>query len=266
MSIFAGIGNLADDWLKLPAVGQPPYYRHRSAAIELSRREEPITNTLEFLQASYAQIDNNWRAAKVNYSKPPSRENWRWKRHLELAAGNESPELRLERAIVNACGDNWSNQMPTASGLVSATADKRAAVDLVHRDGSATYSLIELKVASDNPLFAAIEILMHGILYVWSRNHQVELGYDVHLQPVLAGNSVTLSVLAPAPYYSGYDLTNFGEAINRALEDFDQRRDLALAFEFSQLDAAYEAGSTPESTRLAVDGKRSVWVAPSVGI
>jgi len=39
-------------------------------------------------------------------------------RHLDLAANNTSPELRLERAVVASCGENWSNQMPVASGLV----------------------------------------------------------------------------------------------------------------------------------------------------
>ncbi len=115
MSILKGIGSLVDDWLEINPKGKPPYYRHRSAALDLSRRKTPITGTRNFLEGSYAQIDSNWRVAE--YPESPSKENWRWKRHLELSSANASPELILERGIVDACGDNWSNQMPTASGL-----------------------------------------------------------------------------------------------------------------------------------------------------
>jgi hypothetical protein len=38
MSILKGIDELVDDWLDVEPIGKPPYYRHKSAAIELSRR------------------------------------------------------------------------------------------------------------------------------------------------------------------------------------------------------------------------------------
>ena len=183
MSILDGIGTLVDEWLKIEPKGKPPCYRHRSAAIDLSRRNASVSGTLEFLEASYTHIHNYWLAAiEAGYSNP-SKENWRWKQHLELSPANTSPEVGLERSIVDACGDSWSNQMPTASGLVSSTADKRSAVDLVYRENPTTYSLIELKVGSNNPLFAAIEILRYGLLFVWSGNNQDRLGYDVKSQP-----------------------------------------------------------------------------------
>lgn len=261
MSILAGIGNLVDDWLRIEPEGKAPYYRHRSAALELSRRNELITGTDAFLSASYARIQSNWLAAiDAGYSNP-SRENWRWKRHLDLSPSNQSPELMLERAIVSACGGNWSNQMPTASGLVGPAADKRAAVDLVYRVDPSTYSLIELKVDSDNPLFAAIEILMYGLLFVWSRNNQQKLGYDVQVQPVLAASSVTLGVLAPKSYYSDYDLTTMNSALNSGLVKFGERRDVTLGFEFCELGADYEADLELESVRSAIASRRPVWVA-----
>jgi hypothetical protein len=131
MSILNGIGHFVDDWLNLEPEGTQPYYHHRTAANSLTRRDTPITGTREFLDASYAQIHSNWLAAIAVDHRTPSKENWRWNQHLELGPGNKSAELLLERAIVNACGENWSNQMPTASGLVGPAAGKRAAVDLV---------------------------------------------------------------------------------------------------------------------------------------
>jgi hypothetical protein len=261
MSILAGIGNLVDDWLRIEPEGNAPHYRHKSAALELTRRNDLITGTGAFLSSSYARIHSNRLAAIDAGSKKPSRENWRWKRHLDLSPSNQSPELMLERAIVSACGDDWSNQMPTASGLAGPATDKRAAVDLVYRVDPSTYSLIELKVDSDNPLFAAMEILMYGLLFVWSRNNQQELGYDVQVQPVLAASSVTLSVLAPKSYYRDYDLTILNSSLNRGLVEFRERRGVTLGFEFCELGTDYAADLELESVRSAIASRSPVWLA-----
>ncbi len=261
MSILAGIGNLVDDWLEVKAIGQAPHYRHRSAALDHSRRTVPIVGTGAFLEACYARIHSNWLAAiEAGYSKP-SRENWRWKRHAALSAENKSPEIILERSIVGACGDNWSNQMPTASGLVGPATDKRAAVDLVFREDPGRYSLIELKVESDNPLFAAIEILLYGLLFVWSRDNQEGLGYDVQVQPVLAARSVTLSVLAPIGYYRDYELTSLHTALNNGLVEFGEKKGVPLGFEYCQLGSEYAAESTSERIKSAIGDRRPIWVA-----
>ena len=259
MSILNGIGHLVDEWLNIEPKGTPPYYRHRAAANSLTRRDIPITGTREFLNASYARIRQNWLAAIDAGYTNPSKENWRWKRHLDLGPGNRSPELLLERAIVNACGDNWSNQMPTASGLVGPATDKRAAVDLVYRKDSTTYSLIELKVASDTPLFAAIEILMYGLLFVWSKENQDDLGYNLETQPVLAANTITLCVLAPNDYYRKFDLTTLASTLDSGLAEFGKQHELELGFEFCQLGADYAPDSTPELTQSAISNRSPVW-------
>ena len=260
MSILSGIGDLVDAWLQVEPKGKPPYYRHRAAANALTHRDSPISGTRDFLEASYAQIHNNWLAASEAGLSRQSKENWRWKRHLDLGDENKSPELKLERAIVGACGDDWSNQMPTASGLVGSAIGKRAAVDLVYREDPTTYSLIELKVASDTPLFAAVEILLYGLLFVWSKKNQEELGYDVEAQPVLAANTVTLGVLAPGSYYDGFDLTTLASALDSGLNAFGKQHELRLGFEFCELGADYAPGSTPELTRSAISNRSRIWV------
>ena len=259
MSILTGIDELVDDWLEVGPKGTPPHYRHRAAANELTRREAPITGTQAFLEASYARIHANWLAAIDAGYTNPSKENWRWKRHQSLGPNNRSPELKLERAIVNACGENWSNQMPTASGLTGPATDKRAAVDLVLREEPTNYSLIELKVNSDTPLFAAVEIVKYGLLFVWSKVNQDDLNYAQKLQPILAANTVMLSVLAPTDYYSNLDLTNMASALNDGLVEFGEKHSVSLRFEFCQLGADYSTELTPESVQSAIGGRSRIW-------
>ena len=256
MSILKGIDELVDDWLDVEPKGKPPYYRHKSTAIELSRRTTPIGDARPFLDACYSRIHQNWLAAIDSGYTNPSKENWRWKRHLDLAPENTSPELRLERAIVATCGESWSNQMPVASGLVGPASNRRAAVDLVHRKDPTTYSLIELKVDSDNPLFAAIEILIYGLLFVWSRENQNSLRYDIQKQPVLGANDVTLSVLAPERFFEGMDLTALATVLNRRLAEFGEQHGLVLAFEFYQLGTDIDLMA---DTKLAIDTMHRIW-------
>ena len=259
MSILTGIDELVDNWLEVGPKGTPPHYRHRAAANELTSREAPITGTRAFLEASYARIHANWLAAINNGYTNPSKENWRWKRHPSLGADNNSPELKLERAIVNTCGENWSNQMPTASGLTGPATDKRAAVDLVLRDGPTTYSLIELKVSSNTPLFAAVEIVKHGLLFVWSMVNQEVLGYEQKLQPILAASTVTLCVLAPTNYYCNFDLTNVAFVLNSGLVEFGEQHGIRLNFEFCQLGGGYSPELAPDSVRSAVGDRSKIW-------
>ena len=146
--------------------------------------------------------------------------------------------------------------MPTASGLTGPATDKRAAVDLVFREDPTTYSLVELKVNSDTPLFAAIEILKYGMLFVWSKNNQETLGYDTEQQPILAADTVTLATLAPPEYYSQFNLANVAAALNDGVVEFGNRYGLSLRFDFCQLGT--ESGLMAV-TKLAIDTRRRIW-------
>jgi hypothetical protein len=178
---------------------------------------------------------------------------------LDFAPNNTSDEVRLERTIVKTCGDNWSNQMPVESGLISPGKGK-VAIDLVHRDGLSSYSFIELKVRTNNPLYAAIEILQYGLLFVWSRDNLEQLGYVIKKQPVLSATSVRLEVLAPADYYAGLNLRNLETVLNIELGNLGEQRGLVLGFGFTQLGAGYSANCSPENIRFAISNKHTVWV------
>lgn len=258
MSVLAGVPDLVDEWLSLSTRGQPPHYRHRSAALALSRRGKSISGTEPFLRAAFDRIHANWQTAREEGYSRPSRHNWRWRRHLEVSPDNKSPEVRLERSIVRACGEDWSNQMPTASGLVGPTTDKRAAVDLIERVESSIYSLVELKVGSNTPLFAAVEILLYGLLFVWSKEHRDELGYAGEGQPLLEAKSIRLEVLAPSAYYDAFALSDLSDALNRGLGAFGRTHSLDLTFSFTAFRHRVDADSAPDEIRAAVCGRRGI--------
>jgi hypothetical protein len=256
--VLEGIGDMVNNWLKLPQKGKSPYCQHKSAALALSNRATRIHGTDKFLTDAYNRINRNWANAVRTGESSYSKKNWRWKRHLETSAGNPSAEITLERAIVSALGEDWSNQMPTASGLVGPNANKRSCVDLVWRKNPGSYTFFELKVESDTPLYAAIEILLYGLLFVWSRNNQADLKYDTEIQPVLKASKIELCSLAPRKFYSDYDLKNLSESLNQGFSTFQHLGDLELSFNFAQFGSTINSKSEPEKIVAAIDNRRRV--------
>lgn len=178
----------------------------------------------------YARVKENRKQASGTYRGTPSKKNWTLRSQIELSDRNKSPEVVLERKIVKALRGRCFNQMPTASGLVNQSADKRRAIDLVYKRGKDSYEFIELKVDSDTPLFAAIEILGYGILYLYTR---CELAYRAGDKPVLRAKDVGLRVLAPAIYFEGLDFAWLEEGLNDGLSRFlDRLPDLNLRLDF----------------------------------
>lgn len=150
--------------------------------------------------------------------REPSKENWRWSVQTKLDGNNKSAEVLLERAIAILAQHGhlpgWSNQIPVASGLVDQHQDKRAAIDLAKlEDGR--LDLVELKWSSDTPVFAAFEIFLYGLAYVFCRAHKKEFGYSA-LETMRASH-VTLNVLAPRKYYEGLDLLWLQEGLGAGL-------------------------------------------------
>lgn len=185
----------------------------------------------------HSHIVANWKG------RTPSRENWRLERQTVIAPRNKSPEVVLERAIAmlgkRGVLARWYNQIPVASGLVDGRADKRAAVDLIHVQTGQT-DLVELKWASDNPVFAVFEILQYGIAYLLCRDNSEAFGYEN--KELLRAECVGLQVLAPKFYYEHYDLSFLGEGIRHGLIDLCSRRDdgLRMTFQFLAFAADFQ--------------------------
>ena len=149
--------------------------------------------------------------------------------------------------------------MSTASGVVGADSDKSSNVDLVWRKDPDSYSFFELKVKSNTPLYAAIQILLYGLLFVWSRNNQAELQYDSAIQPVLRASKIELCSLAPRKFYQPFNLRNLSDALNQGFSTFKYRGDLELSFNFAQFDSTINAESEHEKIVAAIDNRRVIW-------
>ena len=194
--------------------GQP---RFRSKKVALSLGDTPPVgfNCGSMLDEILRQIERNFLARKA--VRPPSVQNWRFEKKLEISAENKSPEKTLEKTIARIAGPDWVNQVPTSSGLSTSSNDKHRNVDLVYRHDPLRYEFIELKVGSDTPLYAAIEILLNGALYLFARTHLS--GGAPPLNAPLLAQHVHLRVLAPAPYYERFQMGWLQSAISGALQE-----------------------------------------------
>ena len=233
-SIFKDVVDIIDKRLGLKVIGKSPQYGHKESCQKLL---EPLVDLgLETLiDEIYEQIKSNWRDSDYHQ---PSKENWRFEKQKRIGDKNKK-EVAFERAIVNVPAEIWSdaacwvNHVPTASGFVDPDADRHRAIDLVYHRRDDSYDFIELKVDEESggtPLFAAIEILLYGILYMFSREKAQELGYDgIEL---LKAKGIHLRVLAPTEYYAPYNLSWLEKSINDGLVSFRSQRKFSFELDF----------------------------------
>jgi hypothetical protein len=191
--------------------------RHRSSLDTLCKAWPTSQKMASLAERLFEQVSANWKTCREGTQRHPSSQNWRWGQPVvNIATHNLSPEIVLERAIVRACcafsRTDWCNQIPIASGVVDAYAHKRSALDLVHQEHDGAFEFIELKVHSDTPLFAAIEVVQYGLIWLLSRRDQTLCGY-LNLM-LLGANTIRLCVLAPSSFYRGRDLSPLAEALN----------------------------------------------------
>lgn len=207
MGIYKGIDELIDKYLDLKIgidPGKSPLYIHKTSCTKLSHTPSQFSAEA-FINALLTCIENNWNSSPRRISNlHPSKENWRFEKKEYIdKRSNLSPEKTLEKAIISVVNMDWANQVPTASGLYDSTKDKHRSIDLVHRLETKCYEVIELKIASDNPLKAAMEVLFYGVLYIFARLHP-SLYHQNH--DLLHADEILLSVLAPCEYYKTYNL------------------------------------------------------------
>lgn len=140
--------------------------RHRSALQSLR-----LDSGVDLAELVHRIVSSNWSTGRAASNKNRSGQNWRWALQPQIGERNRSPEVVLERAIAGACVRggriDWANQIPVASGLISGAADGRRALDLAYRSGERRFQLIELKIASDTPLYAAVELLGYASACCW---------------------------------------------------------------------------------------------------
>jgi hypothetical protein len=239
-SILAGADYIINEGLGLK--NKP--YKYKDKQCSQGKAIDFDANVL--IKKIYDRILLNWHGGKSR-----SNENWRWKPNINLDEKNRSREVFLERLIIDTQkGNDWVNQVPVASGLTSSAGGRRA-IDLVHRAKDGWYELIELKVdhRGGTPLFAAMEILQYGVLYIFSRVNSKKLEYSK--QKILEAKGIHLRVLAPSRYYEGYDFDWLEKCIDRGFVGF--RSELKYSF---QIDFKFECLSTISRSPIVWGGTK----------
>lgn len=235
-SILAGVDAIIDSHLFMGDQLKDYRYKHKRSCNALSKTPPITFDGLELITAIYNRVEENL------FQRPdrkPSSENWKLRPCndqdvIKTNVTNESDEVTLERAIVQRWSNKWTYQMPVASGLFGSASDKRRAVDLVHNKESKYFDFVELKIRSDTPLYAAMEILGYGLVYLASRRDTGNnLKYASKHLPVLKAREVALCVLAPENYYRDCNLKWLQIAINMGLKDI-VKNDLKMEFRFEK--------------------------------
>lgn len=198
----------------------------------------------------HAGIRRNYDAAGASGNKNRSSQNWRW--HMpqpQIGAGNTSPEVVVERAVAAAAvasdRTDWSNQIPVASGLMAGAGDRRRAIDLARRLGERHFQLIELKIASDTPLYAAVELASYTCLWLVARDDR-----QARPSALLDAERVDLRVLAPATFYARYDLRNVELAIDAGARALGAAHGVTMTFGYDVLDERIAAATMPQPREL----------------
>jgi hypothetical protein len=218
--ILSGVDGFIERHLGVAEIGaRSPRYHNLSACRNLSGAAPLGFDAEALIEDIFLQVEMNWRASGVG--RNPSIQNWRFEKQLNIAAHNQSPEKTLEKAIAESAGETWANQVPTASGLVNATSDRSRNLDLVFRVDPGRFEFIELKLDSDTPLYAAIEMLEYGVLYLFYRLNFLT---DARNNVLLTAKTVHLRVLAPAAYYRGYRFEWLESELTRGLQAVIEKR------------------------------------------
>ena len=181
----------------------------------------------------YERIRENWNRHREPDRWPNPNKNW----VLRVAPiFKEHPTQRIEKQLqkrIAIClkNEGWSNDVPTASGLVD-THSRQMNVDLAHTvaDG---FELIELKIESNTPYDAALQILRYGGIYMLYRL-EPELASRFKSHPMMCAKRIVLEVLAPSPYYScgEVDLPILETQLNREVETFGKSRAVGVTLSF----------------------------------
>jgi hypothetical protein len=218
--------------------------RHRSALYSLK-----IPAEVDLAATVYETIAVNWLAGDADANKDRSRQNWRWTLQPQIGVENRSPEVVLERAIASACAaagrTDWANQIPVASGLIPGASDGRRAIDLAQRRGEGHYELIELKIASDTPLFAAVELLGYASLWLLARKEP-----PATKPALLAAERIDVRVLAPSAFYAPFELKELERNVDEGLQALSGNHGANLSFAFHVLPAALTTTALPEGYDL----------------
>jgi hypothetical protein len=189
----------------------------KTRAMELSRQPTfGMITTLSIRKLFQSLVCEGWKNKSAG-------SNWIWR--FKKNGGTKSQEVLLERAVAARDVAMWACQMSTSSGVQGPYRHRRRAIDLVRVIGEHHYAFVEMKVGSDNPLYAAFEILGYAIAYLHSQNNDWK---GAEKYDVFDAENIELTILGPEGWYKyeergidkRYKLDWLGEEITNALNEF----------------------------------------------
>ncbi len=224
-SILYGVDDVIEKWLGITGNNdygkgkKDPRYSSKTAAKKLTKQSVNV-NELFPAKQILDKIQSNWDAGG---KKRRSKENWRWEPRLKLDPRNKG-EKELEKLAAFLLEESeWTNQIPVCSGLMPEYDEVHRAIDLGRKISDNKFEFIELKFRLENgnltgdrhPLYAALELLEYGMLYLFARaNELIEKSKDLR-----QAGTVHLVVLGPEAWYSEYnDFQWLANAINKGLD------------------------------------------------
>jgi hypothetical protein len=77
-----------------------------------------------------------------------------------------------------------------------------------------------------------MEILQYGVLYIFSRENALTLGYEKAEMKLLEAEGIHLKVIAPSAYYKGHDLSWLQNSLNKGLANFLVRHGYEFKMDF----------------------------------
>ena len=269
--ILDGIDDILDRWLgthgreEFGTTSKVPQFKSKTAAIRLSENRGPLADSespADLIKSCMGRLDANLAAIGTDNV---STNNWKWMKSLTLASHNTSPETTLEKLVAFLLSDDWVNQIPVCNGLVDGGASN-CRIDLGYRVEELAYELIELKYhddddssgGSDNPLYAALEMLRYGLLYLLFRKHDLLKGRRSNDHHILSATSITLVVLAPERWFNyrtrdgrdeRFELEWLQSALTTGLQEYvGDEESIALdtmSFRFESLSDEFERNYRP---------------------
>lgn len=235
--IFPGAGEIIDRWLGLDDSwrGTPPRYHHEGNYQKLCGGQWQQRDGLQLVEELYRKLSTAWHQMMATTPRSPGGSNWRFEKRTEIDPEHPGPEVTLERAISRITDPNWVNQCPTLSGLLD-SGGRTCNIDLIRRTGT-EYTFFELKFADGTPLYAAMEVLQYGIVYLFSRIYATPIGYDPARLEIHRATHISLRVLAPSGYYPeeyrGW-LRELEKTISCGLAHFiDKKHDASVTMDFA---------------------------------
>jgi hypothetical protein len=215
----------------------------------------------------YDRVRMNWISNRVG-ERWPSQSNWVLRIAPEFT---QHPTQRLEKQLQKNIAillhdEGWGNDVPTASGLVN-DRSRQMNIDLAHQTSDG-FEFIELKIESNKPREAALQILRYGAVYMLYRL-EPELAMRFRANQMLNARHIVLEVLAPNRYYrSGdADLLLIETELNRQVAEFTREHvsGLSLLFRFTAFpeDFVFSPGMNGDLIRDAVRSRRSPFRQPN---